>query len=55
MEDLLEEMRTPVQNPNQELLYAENIRRIKGMISEANIDSLDIEAGYKNNIDTTTS
>ena len=53
MEDLLAEMRTPVQNPNQELLYTENIRRINGMISEANIDSLDIEAKNKNDIDTT--
>ena len=53
MDDLLAEMRTPVQNPNQELLCAENIRRINGMISEAKIDSLDIEARYKNDIDTT--
>ena len=53
MEDLLTEIRTPVQNPSQELLYTEYIRRINGMISEANIDSLDIEAKYKNDIDTT--
>ena len=53
IEDLLAEMRTPVQNPNQELLYAENIRRINGMISETKIDSLDIETNYKNDINTT--
>ena len=55
MEDLLEEMRTPVQNPDQELLYAKNNRRIIGMISEANIHSLDIEDKYENDIDTTES
>ena len=53
MEDLLEGIRTPIQNSDQEPLYAENIRKIKGMLLEANTDPLDIEARYKNDIDTT--
>ena len=53
MEDLLAEMTTPVQNPAQELLYTEYIRRINNMTLEANTNSLDIEAKYKNDIDTT--
>ena len=53
MEVLLAEMTTPVQNPAQELLYTEYIRRINGMTLEANTDSLDIEAKCKNDIDTT--
>ena len=51
MEDLLAEMTTPVQNPAQELLYTEYIRRSNGMTLQANTNSLDIEAKYKNDID----
>ena len=47
----MEGMRTPIQNSDQQLLYAENIRRIKDMLLEVNTNPLDSKDRYKNDIE----
>ena len=43
-------MTSPIQNPIQEHIHREYIKRIQELTQEANLDILDIEANYRKDI-----